>query len=204
VALTKKQKEILDYVQGHIHSCGYAPTLREIGEHFGLSSVATVHKHLKTLEEKGMLRREEGRARCVEVAEPEGKPYPRALDVPLLGLVAAGSPIEALEQPESMALPEDMLGRSETFVLQVKGDSMLEDHILDGDYIIVEKRTQAQNGEIVVALMDNEATVKRLYREAGQVRLQPANASMQPIYVKEGDLQIQGIVIGVLRRMQRR
>jgi repressor LexA len=203
MALTKKQKEILDFVQGCIQANGYAPTLREIGDHFGLSSVATVHKHLKTLAEKGMLKREENRARCVEMSECE-EPGPRALAVPLLGLVAAGTPIEALEQPETVALPEDMLGKNETFVLQVKGDSMIEDHILDGDQIIVEKRSHAQNGEIVVALIDNEATVKRLYREAGRVRLQPANASMQPIYVTEGDLKIQGIVIGVLRRMQRR
>jgi len=204
MALTRKQKEILDFVQGYIHTYGYAPTLREIGEHFGLSSVATVHKHLKTLEAKGMLRREEGRARYVEVKQTQTTTAPRALDVPLLGLVAAGSPIEALEQPESIALPEDMLGRSSTFVLKVKGDSMIEDHILDGDYIIVEKRVQAENGEIVVALIDNEATVKRLYREVGRVRLQPANSSMQPIYVQAEDLRIQGVVIGVLRRMQKR
>ncbi|MBN1594877.1 transcriptional repressor LexA [candidate division FCPU426 bacterium] len=202
MALTRKQKEILDYVQGCIRSQGYAPTLREIGEHFGLSSVATVHKHLKTLEEKGMLRREEGRARCLELTEC--RPAVQALPVPLLGLVAAGSPIEALEQPESMVLPEDMLGRGETFVLRVKGDSMIEDHILDGDHIIVEKRQSAQNGEIIVALIENEATVKRFYREAGRVRLQPANAALRPIYVEEGDLRIQGVVIGVLRRMQRR
>ena len=203
MALTRKQKEILDFVQGYIKTCRYAPTLREIGEHFGLSSVATVHKHLKTLEAKGMLRREENRARCVKLSECE-ESGSRALEVPLLGLVAAGAPIDALEQPESVVLPEDMLGKNETFVLQVKGDSMIEDHILDGDQIIVEKRSQAQNGEIVVALINNEATVKRLYREAGRVRLQPANAGMQPIYVTEGDLQIQGIVIGVLRKMQRR
>ncbi|MCD4813208.1 transcriptional repressor LexA [bacterium] len=202
MALTRKQKEILDFVQHSITANGYAPTLREIGEHFGLSSVATVHKHLKTLEEKGMLSREEGRARHVEVREPED--VPRAWEVPMLGMVAAGSPIEALEQPESVVLPEDMLGRGETFVLTVKGDSMIEDHILDGDHIIVEKRNRADNGEIVVALIENEATVKRLYREAGRVRLQPANAAMQPIYISEGDLHIQGIVIGVLRRMQRR
>ncbi len=202
MALTKKQKAILDYVEATINRLGYAPTLREIGEHFGLSSVATVHKHLKTLEEKGMLRRAEGRARFVELREPDDQP--RALSVPMLGLVAAGSPIEALEQPESMALPEELLGKGETFVLTVKGDSMIEDHILDGDLIIVEKRDHAQNGEIVVALIGNEATVKRLYREAGRVRLQPANASMQPIYVEEGDLRIQGIVIGVLRKMHRR
>lgn len=202
MVLTKKQKAILDYVQHYISSQGYAPTLREIGQHFGLNSVATVHKHLKTLEEKGMLRREEGRARCVEINEP-GR-GPQASEVPMLGLVAAGSPIEALEQPESITLPEDMLGANETFVLTVKGDSMIEDHIMDGDHIIVERRASAQNGEIVVALIDNEATVKRFYKEAGRVRLQPANAALQPIYVEAGDLRIQGVVIGILRKMHKR
>ncbi len=202
MALTKKQKDILDYLQEHIRKQGYAPTLREIGEHFGLSSVATVHKHLKTLEEKGMLHREEGRARQVEVSHKRA-PVSQSCEVPMLGLVAAGSPIEALEQPDTIMLPPDLLGRGETFVLTVKGHSMIEDHILDGDNIIVEKRTHAENGEIVVALVGNEATVKRLYREAGQIRLQPANSSMQPIYVKPEDLQIQGVVIGILRRIRK-
>ncbi len=202
MVLTRKQKQILDFVQTYIQTHGYAPTLREIGEHFGLSSVATVHKHLKTLEEKGALSREEGRARHVTLKPPDEQP--RAREVPLLGRVAAGSPIEALEHPESMILPEDMLGHQETFVLRVKGDSMIGDHIMDGDYIIIEKRSQAENGEIVVALIGNEATVKRFYCEAGRVRLQPSNTGMQPIYVEAGDLRIQGIVIGVLRRMQKR
>ena len=201
MALTKKQKDILEFIRTHIHQRGYAPTLREIGEHFGLSSVATVHKHLKSLEEKGELKREEGRARQVEIRPPEKTPH--LWEVPLLGLVAAGRPIEALEQPDVISLPEDMLGRGETFVLQVKGDSMIEDHILDGDRIIVEKRSHAENGEIVVALLGNEATVKRLYRESGRVRLQPANSTMAPIYVQNEDLKIQGVVTGVLRKMRK-
>jgi repressor LexA len=202
MALTKKQKEILDFVQAHIRSQGYAPTLREIGEHFGLNSVATVHKHLSALEGQGLLRRDVGRARALEIEETPTLSRPES--VPMLGLIAAGSPIEAVEQPETMVLPPDLLGKGETFVLKVKGDSMIEDHIVDGDYIIVEKRVTANNGEIVVALIENEATVKRLYREAGRVRLQPANASMQPIYVEEGQLRIQGVVIGILRRMQKK
>jgi repressor LexA len=201
MALTKKQKDILEFVRKHIHDQGYAPTLREIGEHFGLSSVATVHKHLKALEEKGELKREEGRARQVEVRPPQNQPH--LWEVPLLGLVAAGLPIEALEQPDTISLPEDMLGRGETFVLQVKGDSMIEDHILNGDRIVVEKKVTAENGEIVVALIGNEATVKRLYREGERVRLQPANSSMAPIYVQNGDLKIQGVVTGVLRKMRK-
>ncbi len=200
MALTKKQKAILDFVEEQIRANGYAPTLREIGAHFGLSSVATVHKHLKTLAGKGRLSREAGRARAVELAAPARS----GVEVPLLGLIAAGSPIEALESPESMALPEEMLGRGETFVLRVKGDSMVEDHILDGDFVIVQRQDRAENGEIVVALLGNEATVKRFYREAGRVRLQPANAALQPLYVAEDDLRIQGVVIGILRRMQKR
>jgi len=208
MALTQKQKQILDYVQAHIRSHGYAPTLREICTNFGLSSPATAHKHLKTLEEKGMLRREEGCARGVELSEcPEPEEIvsaPRAVEVPMLGLIAAGSPLDVAEQPDQIVLPEDMLGRGETFVLTVKGDSMIDDHILDGDHIVVERRDRAENGEIVVALIDNAATVKRLYREPGRVRLQPANPNMLPIYVNEGDLRIQGAVIGVLRRMKKR
>lgn len=204
--LTRKQKEVLDFVEQYRRGHGYAPTLREIGEALGLSSVATVYQHLKHLEAKGLIRREGGRARQMEMTTPveRDEDQPRAQSVRLLGLVAAGSPIEALEQPETMALPEDLLGRGETFVLRVKGDSMIEDHILDGDFIVVEKREHAQNGEIVVALIENEATVKRFYREAGQVRLQPANAAMRPIYVAEEKLRIQGIVIGVLRKMGKR
>jgi repressor LexA len=219
---TRKQKEVLDFVEQYLRAHGYAPTLREIGEALGLSSVATVYQHLKHLEAKGLIRREGGRARQVEMtprpvgygtssASPRPDGYgdrdegqPRAQNVRLLGLVAAGSPIEALEQPETMVLPEDLLGRGETFVLRVKGDSMIEDHIVDGDFIIVERREHAQNGEIVVALIENEATVKRFYREAGQIRLQPANAAMRPIYVSEEKLRIQGIVIGVLRKMGKR
>jgi len=203
---TRKQKEVLDFVEQYLRTHGYAPTLREIGEALGLSSVATVYQHLKSLEAKGLIRREGGRARQVEMTVPlePDEVRPRALNVKMLGLVAAGSPIEALEQPETMALPEDLLGRGETFVLRVKGDSMIEDHIMDGDFIIVENREHAQNGEIVVALIENEATVKRFYREAGQIRLQPANAAMRPIYAAEEKLRIQGIVIGVLRKLGKR
>ena len=201
MALTKKQKAVLDFVEHHIRINGYAPTLREIATHLGLSSVATVHKHLRTLVEKGLLVREGGRARAVELRPAQA---PAAASVPLLGQIAAGSPIEAVEQGEQIGLPEEMLGRRETYVLKVRGDSMIEDHILDGDYIVVEKRDRADNGEIVVALIENEATVKRYYREAGRIRLQPSNAALGPIYVDEGRLRIQGVVIGILRKMQRR
>jgi repressor LexA len=201
VALTKKQKDILDYVQAHIHAHGYAPTLREIGTHFGLSSVATVHKHLRILADKGLLSREVGRARALEVVEDTHR---AATEVPLLGLIAAGAPIEALPNPEGIALPESLLGRGETYVLQVKGNSMIEDHIMDGDFIIVERRDHAGQGEITVALIDNEATVKRFYHEPdGRIRLQPANAALRPLYYSEDAVRVQGIVIGVLRKMKR-
>jgi repressor LexA len=201
LSLTKKQKEILDFVQAHIQAHRYAPTLREIGVHFGLSSVATVHKHLRTLIDKGLLTREEGRARAVEVVAERHRAAP---EVPLLGLIAAGAPIEALPNTETLSLPETLLGRGETYVLQVKGNSMIEDHIMDGDFIIVERRDHANNGEIVVALIENEATVKRFYREPeGRIRLQPANASLRPLYYSEEAVRVQGMVIGVLRKMKR-
>lgn len=198
--LTKKQKAVMDYIRDHCQTHGYAPTLREIGSHFGLSSVATVHKHVKTLVEKGSLHYEEGRARSATVVTPGAEAQP---EVPLLGLIAAGTPIEALEQPETMAVPKDLLGRGGNYVLKVKGESMIEDHICDGDFIIVEKRDHAENGEIVVALVGSEATVKRYYRESGRIRLQPANSSMQPIYADGDAVKVQGVVIGILRKMKR-
>ena len=198
--LTKRQKEILDFIKQHIKLYDYAPTLREIGEHFGLSSVATVHDHVKTLSQKGLLKKVEGRARFLELVTEEKDSGVRK--VPLLGTVAAGSPIEALEDIETVTLPEEMLGLKETFILRVKGDSMIEEHILDGDNIVVEKSSYPENGQIVVALIGNEVTVKKIYREAGQIRLQPANINMSPIYIKEGEVDIQGIVIGILRNLR--
>lgn len=198
--LTRRQKQVLDFVARHIERRGYAPTLEEIGEHFGLSSLATVHKHLANLQSKGLVKRENHRSRALELV-PAAVAV-RAIEVPLLGRVAAGIPIEAVTSPETISIPEDMLGRGETYVLQVRGDSMIDEQIRDGDYVIVESRKSARDGEMVIALLDDDrVTLKKLYREGGgRVRLQPANARLKPLYVEGDALRVQGVVIGVLRR----
>jgi repressor LexA len=198
--LTRRQKEIYDFVARHIDRKGYAPTIVEIGEHFELRSLATVHKHLTNLQKKGLIKRAWNQSRALELVPTEVKV--RAVELPLLGRVAAGTPIEAIQASETIFVPEDMVGRKETYVLQVKGDSMIDEQIRDGDYVIVEDRKTARDGEMVIALLSGErATLKKMFREkAGRVRLQPANARMKPIYVDAEDLQIQGVVIGVLRR----
>lgn len=198
--LTRRQKEILDYLARHIQKRGYAPTIEEIGDHFGLSSLATVHKHLTNLQAKGLIKRTMNRSRALELVPTEVSV--RAVELPLLGRVAAGIPIEAVQATETIWVPEDMVGRLDTYVLQVKGDSMIEEQIRDGDYVIVENRVTARDGEMVIALLDGErATLKKLYRErGGMVRLQPANAALEPIFVKENSVSVQGVVIGVLRK----
>jgi repressor LexA len=198
--LTRRQKEILDYLTEYIGSQGYAPTIEEIGQHFGLSSLATVHKHLTNLQEKGLIKRAWNRSRALELV-PAGVTV-RAVEVPLLGRVAAGAPIEAIEATETIFVPEDMLGHGRTYVLQVKGDSMIEEQIRDGDYVIVEDRQAARDGEMVIALLGGDsATLKKFYRESGGViRLQPANSAMKPIFVDEEDIRVRGVVIGVLRK----
>ncbi|MBV8136695.1 MAG: transcriptional repressor LexA [Deltaproteobacteria bacterium] len=196
--LTKRQKQMVDYLEQYISEHGYAPTLAEIGQHFGLSSLATVHKHLRNLEQKGAIRREHNHSRALEVPGAKGA---GAHAIKLQGTVAAGVPIEAIETNESISVPEEFIRHDETFCLRVKGESMIDDGIRDGDYIIVESREFADNGETVIALVGgNEATVKKFYREAdGKVRLQPANASMQPIFVDPKDLMIRGVVVGLMR-----
>ena len=198
--LTRRQKEILDFLDRHISRKGYAPTIEEIGEHFGLSSLATVHKHLSNLQSKGLVRRDWNRSRALELV-----PTPvavKAVELPLLGKVAAGSPIEAITASETIFVPEDMVGRRDTYVLQVKGDSMIDEQIRDGDFVIVENRKHARDGEMVIALLDGDsATLKKIYREGGgMVRLQPANARVKPIVLDQDRLSIQGVVIGVLRK----
>jgi repressor LexA len=197
--LTKRQKEFVDYLDGYIVKHGYAPTLEEMGRHFGLTSLATIHKHLTNLERKGLIRREWNRSRALEVVPRQRRAA--ALELPLLGRVAAGAPIEAIEQPDTIAVPEELVGRGETFVLRVRGNSMVKEGILDGDYIVVESRTHADNGETVVALVCGDATVKRFYREkAGMIRLQPANDQMDPLMARASDVEIRGIVVAVLRK----
>lgn len=199
--LTKKQRAIFDFIVGFIDDNGFAPSYREIAEHFNLSSVATVSDHVRSLATKGYLRTTEGEARAIEIMEYEDENANSGVrELPLYGLIAAGQPIEALASPEKISVPQDMLGSGDYYTLQVKGDSMIEDGIFDGDYVIIEKREVANNGDVVVALINGrEATLKRFYKEARQVRLEPANSSLKPIFVKN-DLQIQGKMIGLLRK----
>jgi repressor LexA len=206
MALTKRQKEVLDYLVSFLNKRGYSPSFEEIAHALKLTSLATVHKHLSTLERKGFIRRGYNQSRSIEVTQ---LPKPvreqvlerHAASLPLMGRIAAGRPLEAIEDRESISLGDFTRGKN-TFVLQVKGDSMQEDHILDGDYVVVEQTQVANQGEIVVALVANEeTTLKRLFREAaGKIRLQPANSQMSPIIVPAGDVKIQGRVIGVLRK----
>jgi repressor LexA len=198
--LTKRQREILDYLNEFIQQHGYAPSLEEIGHRFNLSSLATVHKHLTNLQEKGFIRRSWNRSRSVELLP--SRSGGRAVDLPMLGYVAAGVPIEAVTSGESISVPESLVsGRRDTYVLRVRGESMIDEQIRDGDWVVVEDRKSADNGEMVIALVEGQdVTLKKFYREAGRIRLQPANAAMQPIYVQPDAVQIQGVVVGVMRK----
>ena len=197
--LTKRQKEVLDYLNDFIQQHGYAPSLEEIGRRFGLSSLATVHKHLTNLQEKGFIKRAWNRSRSVEMVAT--RTAGRAVELPLLGYVAAGSPIEAIAGSETIAVPENLVGKRDSYVLRVKGDSMIDEQIRDGDYVIVEDRRSAENGEMVIAMLHgSDVTLKKLYRDQGRIRLQPANPAIQPILAAPEDVQIQGVVVGVMRK----
>jgi repressor LexA len=197
--LTKRQREILDYLNNFIQQHGYAPSLEEVGKRFGLSSLATVHKHLTNLQQKGFIKRAWNRSRSVEVMPT--RVVGRSVELPLLGYVAAGVPIEAIVGNETIDVPESLAGTRDTYVLRVRGDSMIDEQIRDGDFVIVEDRRTAENGETVVALLSgSDVTLKKFYRENGQIRLQPANATIQPIIVPASDVQVQGVVIGVMRK----
>lgn len=197
--VTRRQKQIVDFIRAYATRHGFAPTLEEIGRHLRVGSVATVHKHLRGLEARGVIRRQARRSRALELVAA-GDGGGGVVRVPLLGRVSAGRPIEPVEQADSIALPDDLLGRGETFALRVTGDSMIEDGILDGDVVIVESRPEAANGATVVALVRGEATVKRLERREAEVRLLPANAAVAPIVAPAGDVEIRGVVVGLLRR----
>jgi repressor LexA len=207
MALTKKQRQILDYVETFVETNGYSPSYEEIADHFGYNSLATVHEHLTNLEQKGFLRKNYNKSRSLEVVRADLQSP--ALELPLLGQVAAGLPIEAIPDgmQETVTVPHDMVRRGENYVLRVRGDSMIEEQIRDGDYIVVNSRNTADNGEMVVALVNDgdtiggSATVKKFFREAGgRIRLQPANEMMQPMYYPATAVQIQGIVVGVIRK----
>jgi repressor LexA len=195
---TRKQKIILDAVQLYIAETGQAPTLQEIARRCHLSSLATVHRHLALLQERGLLRRRKSRRRGIEL-----KPAARAalaVAVPLAGNIAAGRPIEAVLGEEKLEIPRELARRTGTFALRVKGDSMRDEQIHDGDFVVLEKRDHARDGEVVVALIDGrEATLKTFKKERGRIRLQPANPSVAPIYVRPADLRIQGVVTGLIR-----
>jgi repressor LexA len=199
--LTKRQSEILRYLQEHIRDRGYAPSFEEIAEHFSFQSLATVHEHLTNLERKGYIHRTHNESRAIEVLPPKGQSG--ATEIPLLGKVAAGSPIESLMSNESIAVPDQLLPRrGPNYALKVQGESMIDEHIMDGDFVVVHGKQAADNGEMVIALVNgSEATVKRFYREpGGWVRLQPANPTMQPMRFQERDVLIQGVVVGVIRK----
>ena len=201
MTLTKRQNEILAYLRGHIAEHGYAPSFEEIAEQFTFASLATVHEHLTNLERKGYIRRQYNESRSIEVLPPRGTA--KATEIPLLGKVAAGLPIESLMHDETIAVPDEILPRrGPNYALKVAGNSMIDEHIIDGDYVVVHGREEAQNGEMVIALVNgSEATVKKFYRETGGwIRLQPANTTMQPMRFQERDVLIQGVVVGVIRK----
>jgi repressor LexA len=204
MAITKRQRQVYDFIYGFVQENGYSPSFEEICHGMGLSSLATVHKHISNLEKKGLLKRDYNRSRSIDVLPIRGlfrrQPKPADIALPLLGRIAAGQPIEAVENPETLSLG-DITRSKDVFVLQVKGESMRDEHIVDGDYVLVEKSESARDGEIVVALVErNEATLKRLFREGSNIRLQPSNSAMKPIIVPAKSVQVQGRVIGVLRK----
>ena len=198
-SLTKKQKEVLDFIMRYMKENDIAPSNSEIGEALGVSSPATVHQHVSALITKGYLERGFNEHRSIRLA-PSFAQFSKAVLLPLSGLITAGEPIEAIEEKETMAVPADLVVSQEnSYVLKVKGESMIEDGILDGDYVIVERNPSPRNGDIVVALLDNAyATLKRFFREPTRIRLEPANATMKPLYTK--DPLIQGVVRGVIRK----
>ncbi|MFW6115243.1 MAG: transcriptional repressor LexA [Thermodesulfobacteriota bacterium] len=196
--LTEKQKAFLSYISRYTADWGRSPTFEEICSHFGFTSYNTVTTYLKALERKGYIRlpRKKNQKRAITVISPAET---RRFEFPLLGRVAAGKPIEAVEVAEAIEIPPSMVGSGEHFVLQVKGDSMNEDGILDGDFIVVKRQATAENGQTVVALINNEATVKKYYQRNGHVELHPAHTGMEPLIIREGDLWIEGRVVGVMR-----
>jgi len=197
--LTKKQKSILDFIKGYLSENEIAPTYEEIADYFGYRSKGTVHKHITNLEKKGLIKKHWNRSRCLQVLDPDPDRDPSEL--PLLGRVAAGEPIEAIENREEISVPPDMIGNGDHYVLQVAGESMIDENIQDGDYVIVKPRAEAHNGEMVVALINNQdATLKKFYKDGDRIRLEPANTKMSPIILSADRVRIRGKVIGVIRK----
>ena len=199
MAITRRQKEVMDFLSAFTQKNGYSPSYEEIAGGLGVNSLATVHKHVTNLQNKGLLQRAHNRSRSIDVL-PVRSGRKGSDRVPLMGRIAAGRPVEAIESAESISLGE-IIGNREVFALEVRGDSMRDEHIVSGDYVLVERTQTAREGEIVVALIDNsEATLKRFYREGNVIRLQPSNAEMAPIYAPAASVNIQGKVLGVLRK----
>jgi len=204
MALTKRQKQVLDFIDRFQQDNGYCPSFQEIAGGLQLASLATVHKHISALEAKNYLKRGFNQSRSLELApkyvQETRRARPAMLEIPLMGRIAAGTPVEAIEQRETLNFA-DFAGNGNTYALEVRGSSMIDDHICDGDMILLDRAAEAHDGDIVVALVaGSEATLKRIYREGDMVRLQPANAALKPIFVAARDLQIQGRLLAVLRK----
>ena len=197
--LTKRQRQIFDYLSQYIQQHSYAPSLEEIGQRFSLSSLATVHKHLTNLQEKGYIRRAWNRSRSIElVATHSGE---RTVTLPLLGSVAADLPIEAIASSETISVPETLVSNHDNYALRVNGDSMLDEQIKDGDLVIIEDRKSVNDGETVLALLSGiKTTLKKIYREDGRIRLQPSDPSIKSIVVEQSQLKIHGVVVAVMRK----
>ena len=206
VTLYKRQKQILDYISQYIQVNGHSPTLQEIANSMDLSSLATVHEHIQALEKKGVIKKYDGSVRGIEILDRTFNTSLSAVELPLVGYIAAGEPIEANENPlATVTVSADIVSKTKRcFVLQVKGDSMIDMGIFDGDHVVIQQQNTARDGQIIVALIDNEfATLKTLYHEkSGQIRLQPANTKMDPIFIEPKSLSIQGVVTGVIRRFK--
>lgn len=198
--LTERQKQILEFIRSHKQRKGFAPTHKEICNEFGYSSYGTVYKHLSLLEQKGLIRRDANQKRGVELVDQSAAHDDQLRQLPLLGNIAAGLPLEVVPSEDTIAVPDHLTHRNDNYVLKVRGDSMIEDGIHDGDFVIIEPRQTASNGDMVVAMVAGEVTLKRFYREKGRIRLQPANHTMAPIYANPEDVHIQGGVVGLMRR----
>ena len=203
VTLYRRQRQIVDFIGQYIQKNGYSPTLKEMADAIGVSSLATVHEHLETLVKKEVIKKYDGSVRGIEILDERFMPGGAGMQVPILGFIAAGQPIQPYTDPDAtfQLSPAMVSGEKRSYVLQVKGDSMIEEGILDGDYVVVEERQEVHNGDIVVALLDNGlATLKRFFKEATRIRLEPANSAMAPIYATK--VRIQGKVVGVIRKYQ--
>lgn len=203
ITLYKRQRQIVDFIAQYIQKNGYSPTLKEIADALGVSSLATIHEHLQALQRKKIIKKHEGTVRGIELVDRTFIKINDTVDLPFMGYIAAGSPLETAADTNATfkVSPELISGKKRAYVLQVKGKSMIEDHIEDGDYIVVEETESVSNGDIVVALLDNGlATVKRFYKEVTRIRLEPANSAMSPIYAT--NVQIQGRVVGLIRKFR--